>query len=326
MQTEDPAVAQPALRVAEFITKNKQVVSAAAGLAPSSLDRLITKRRLQKLGMALAGFPDYIQQGRMYVYGNTESRFFESLAPAKRQVVLAGLISRNLCCILVTQGLAVPDDMASFAGEHGIPVLQTGLDSSTAIYRFTEFLETELSGISSLHGVLMDVHGVGVLITGDSGIGKSECALELILKGHQLVADDVVELKNVGNKLLLGNCPERIQDLLELRGIGIVNVRHLFGVSAVRRTKEVNFNIHLERWMPKKVYERVGFTLDKKELYGVEIPFIIIPVAVGRNLSVLVEIACRVFMMRAQGLYPHADTVAQLAQPMLNPQLEGEKS
>ncbi len=303
----DPEVQKPALRVAEFVEKNRNSMAVAEGTDPASLNRLITKRRLQKLGMALAGFPDYLQEGRVYVFGNTEARFYDSQSPEQRRKVTAATLPPMLACVLVTHGLAIPPVLEEYAREKGIPLLITPMDSSAAIYRFTEFLEIELSGVSSVHGVLMDVFGVGVLLTGESGIGKSECAVELLLRGHQLVADDVVELKNVGNKILLGGCPATIQDLLELRGIGILNVRQLFGVSAIRRGKEVDFNIHLERWIPEKTYERIGFVLEKKDLFGVEVPYITIPVAVGRNLAALVEIACRVFLMRTQGLHPQGE-------------------
>lgn len=304
MADQDDQRQQPAIRVGEFYEKNSRNLSQEPGLSPGLLDRWITKKRLQKLGMALAGFTEYLQEGRIYVLGNTESRYFETRTEAERQRVLQSIPTGVITCLLVTNGLPLPPEMALFCQAEGIPVLKTPLDSSTAIYLFTEFLELELSPRFIVHGVLVDVFGVGVLIGGESGIGKSECALELILKGHRLVADDVVELRKVGEKHLIGGPPHPLEDLLELRGIGILSVRDMFGISAISRPKEVGFYVQLERWVPNMPCERLGFTLQTRELGGVEIPCMVIPVAPGRNLSVLVEIACRVFLMRSHGLHP----------------------
>jgi HPr kinase/phosphorylase len=304
MSDQEAQLQQPALRVREFLEKNAKILALEPGLAPSLLDQLITKKRLQKLGMALAGFTEYLQKGRIYVFGNTEARYFETRTEEERRRILQSFPAHVLTCLLVTSGLSLPADFGQFCQVSGIPVLKTTLDSSTAIYTLTEFLELELSPRFIVHGVLVDVFGIGVLIGGESGIGKSECALELILKGHRLVADDVVELRKVGEKHILGGPPHPLEDLLELRGIGIVNVRDMFGISAISRPKEVGFYVQLERWMPHMPCERLGFTMQTRELGGFELPSMIIPVAPGRNLSVLVEIACRVFLMRSHGLHP----------------------
>ena len=303
----------PALTVGEFLEKNRSAVRLDPGSDPALLARRINKKRLQKLGMALAGFAEYIQDGRIYVFGNAEASYCRSRSAEQLREVIAKLAPRLNTGILVTQGLAPPPVLAEFARQQGLPILRTELDSSTAIYRFTEFLEIELSPRMILHGLLMDVYGLGVLIGGESGIGKSECALELILRGHRLVADDVVDLRNVGGKHLIGESPPPVRNLLELRGIGILNVREMFGISAVSRMKEVIFYIHLERWHSQKAYDRLGFSWQRREVFGVELPSMSIPVAPGRNLSVLVEVACRVFLMRSSGQHPMGDLCRILA-------------
>lgn len=297
-------VPQPSMTVEEFLRKNPKNLSRGIGNGPRFMDRALDKKRLQKLGMALAGFIDYLQPGRVYVFGNTEARFFESQTEEKRKEILGRIDRENMTCILLTQGLEIPRELANYALQEGIPVLRTPLDSSTAMYVFTEFLEMWLSPLQSIHGVLMDVFGVGVLILGESGIGKSECALELILRGHRIVSDDVVDIRILGDNKLQGSAPPQIQDVLELRGIGIVNVRELIGISAIRRVKHINFIIELLRWEPGARYERLGLSIRKKKVFGVELPFMSIPVAPGRNIAALIEVASRVYLMREHGLHP----------------------
>jgi len=297
-------IQRPSLAVEEFLNKNRDKLSLGISSTSRAMKRLITKKRLQKLGMALAGFTDYLREGRIYVFGNTEARFFQKQLPQSRRKILESLMPEKLSCILATQGLKIPSELSEFVMAREIPVLQTQLDSSSAIYQFSEFLEMELSPRVIIHGVLMDVFGVGALLVGESGIGKSECALELVLKGHRIVADDTVDIRCVGKKQLIGSVPPALQDILELRGIGIVNIRELFGISAIRLTKDVNFIIELQKWEPQTEYDRLGLEIMTRDLLGFNVPYITIPVAPGRNLAILVEIACRVYLMRNYGLNP----------------------
>lgn len=315
---------KPAISVGSFVLRNSQVLQVDNSVETDALNRSITRKRLQKLGMAMAGFPGYLQPGRVYVFGNTEARFLQKSPPGQKTEIFERLIPESLTCILVTQKREAPVELRDFCSRHGIPLLLSQLDSSAAMHLFTEFLELELSPVATIHGVLMEVFGAGVLITGESSIGKSECALDLILRGHRLVADDLVELKNVGNKVLLGSAPQQIRDLLELRGIGIVNIRHLFGVSAIRKSKEVDFIVQLERWNPSRDYERLGFTMKRRELAGVALPYMTIPVAMGRNLAALLEIACRVFLMRVHNIHPLGENLKLLA--MNDPSFKAEET
>ena len=293
----------PCMTVRVFVEKNRALLCLNADSSQAGLDRLIARKRLQKLGMALAGFTGYLQPGRIYVFGRTELAYFNSQTPEQQDRILGDLVPPRLDCLLVTHGLRLPARLEVFFAGLDIPVLLTPLESSTAIHRFTEFLELALAPTQIIHGVLMDVFGVGVLIGGESGIGKSECALELILKGHRLVADDVVELRSIGDKLLLGEAPENVRELLELRGIGILNVREMFGVSAIARMKEVACYIRLERWTPEHAGHRLGLEWDRKRFFEVDLPALMIPVAPGRNISVLVEVACRVFLLQTYGTH-----------------------
>jgi len=297
-------IRKPSLSIGEFYEKNRDHLTLGTPYSPAAMGRRVDKKRLQKLGMALAGFMDYLQPGRIYVFGNTETRFFQKQHPQIKADILASLRSKKLSCLLVTQHREPPVELVEYARANEIALLQTNLDSSSAMYLFTEFLERELSPRLAIHGVLMDVYGVGVLLVGESGVGKSECALELVLKGHRMVADDTVEIRSIGKKQLAGSAPPELQDVLELRGIGIVNIRELFGISAIRRTKDVNFIIELERWTPEKHFDRLGLDINTQPLMGFEVPYIVIPVAPGRNLATLVEVACRVYLMRNHGLHP----------------------
>jgi HPr kinase/phosphorylase len=297
-------IRKPSLTVGEFYEKNRDHLDLGVPYSSRAMGRLVDKKRLQKLGMALAGFMDYLQPGRIYVFGNTEARFFQKQHPQIKADILTTLRSKKISCLLMTQRQEPPDELAEFARANEIALLRTQLDSSSAMYLFTEFLERELSPRLAIHGVLMDVYGVGALLVGESGVGKSECALELVLKGHRMVADDTVEIRSIGKKQLAGSAPPELQDVLELRGIGIVNIRELFGISAIRRTKDVNFIIELERWTPDKHYDRLGLDINTQPLMGFQVPYIVIPVAPGRNLATLVEVACRVYLMRNHGLHP----------------------
>ena len=265
------------------------------------LDRRITSPHVQKTGLALAGFDEYLRPGRVLIFGESEIRFLESLTPEVRLRALQAALRHDFPCILITGGFAPPLELRLEAERTGVPLLQTATVTPSAIARLSAVLEDALAERTVFHAVLLDILGLGVLLTGESGIGKSECALDLIVRGHRLVADDTVEVKRRAGTVLIGTCPELTRHHMELRGIGIINLRELFGISSTRSSKRIELAVHLERWDPGREYERLGLDDQFFELLSVKVPLISMPVAPGRNIAILVEVAARNQLLRARG-------------------------
>jgi HPr kinase/phosphorylase len=255
---------------------------------------------VQRPGLALTGYTDYIRYGRVQIVGSSEVGYLRKLAPRRRTAILAKLCRCRITCFVVTKGLVAPTELLSAAEARGIPVLTTPLESTAFIKLLSVFLEERLATRLHLHSVLLDVFGLGVLILGESGIGKSECALDLIDRGHRMVADDVVEIKRIGD-VLVGVSPDLTRFHMELRGLGVLNIKDLYGVSAMRLTKRVELVIQLERWEAGKEYDRLGLRDETFLILGVEVPLVRMPVAPGRNIALLVEVAARNQLLREGG-------------------------
>lgn len=267
----------------------------------AGLDRRITLPYIQKTGLALAGFDEYLRSGRVLVFGESEVRFLEKMNAETRAGSLRRLFARDLPCVLVTDGLDAPAEMLAEAERVGVPILRTALATPIAIARLTAHLEDQLAPREILHGVLMDILGLGVFIAGESGIGKSECALDLVVRGHRLVADDTVEVRCRAQSMLIGACPELTRNHIEIRGLGLINVSDLFGISATRASKRVELVVKLERWEAGREYDRLGLDMEQHDMLGVKVPLIRMPVAPGRNLAMLVEVAARNQLLRSRG-------------------------
>ena len=274
-----------------------ELVSGAAGLS-----RKAYNQKIQKLGLVITGRMIYLHPHRVQILGNTEITYLRSLADEDSQRIIEELCRNDVVCFIVTRGLKVPDQFAVETDKKGIPVLRTKLVTSLFIERITNFLEDKLAPSTVVHGVLIDILGVGVLIIGRPGIGKSENALELIMRGHRLVVDDVVFVRKMGVLELHGSAPEMIKNLLEVRGVGIVDVSRLFGVSAVMEKKMIDLVIELVDWDDKVECERVGLKEEKYKLLGVNLPLITIPISSGRNVSAIIELACRNFILKRGGV------------------------
>jgi HPr kinase/phosphorylase len=253
------------------------------------------------------------------VYGESEVRYLESLPHDTRLDVLDTTFTHDIPCVLITGGWDAHEDLRSAAERHQVPLLRTAVSTPVAISRISALLDDALAAREIVHGVLMDVLGLGVLIIGDSGIGKSECALDLVVRGHRLVADDTVEIRRRSDSEVIGACPEPTRYHMELRGLGIINVRDLFGVASTRASKRVELVVQLERWDAHREYDRLGLDESAYELFGVRVPFICMPVAPGRNLATLVEVAARNQLLRSRGLNAARDLVERLER-----QLQGE--
>jgi HPr kinase/phosphorylase len=265
------------------------------------LDRIITSPHIQKTGLALAGFHEYLRPGRVLIFGESEIRYLESLDAAARVDSLRLSLTVDFPCVLITGGFLPPAELLAESTRARLPLLRTALVTPTAIAKLSSILEDSLAERTMLHAVLMDVLGLGVLIAGESGIGKSECALDLIVRGHRLVADDTVEVRRRQETILIGTCPELTRYHMELRGLGIINVMELFGIASTRSSKRVELVVQLERWVPTREYERLGLDDVFFETLGLRVPLIRMPVAPGRNIAVLVEVAARNQLLRARG-------------------------
>jgi HPr kinase/phosphorylase len=282
----------------------------------SGLFRVISSPHIQKTGLALAGFHEYLQPERMLVFGESEVHYLESLIGAARLETLAAVFGHDIPCVLITGGLTVPAELLTVAEQAAVAILRTPTATPLAIAKISLILDDALAVRQVIHGVLLDLLGLGVLIIGESGIGKSECALDLVVRGHRLVADDAVEVRRRGDSVIIGTCPELTRYHMELRGLGVINVRDLFGVAATRTSKRIELVVRLDRWDPAREYDRLGIDENVYELFGVKVPLIQMPVAPGRSLAILVEVAARNQLLRSRGLNAARDLAARLEQQL----------
>ncbi|MGL4521160.1 MAG: HPr(Ser) kinase/phosphatase [Bacilli bacterium] len=288
----------PKIRTKDLISNFKLDVIAGE----KGIERGIATSDLYRPGIQIAGFYTYYPNERVQLLGKTELTFFETLTEEQRKERVEILCTPVTPAIIVTRDLEVPQELLAACEEHGVPLLQTGMTTTRAISRITNFLESKLAPFTAVHGVLVDIYGIGVLITGSSGVGKSETALELIKRGHRLVADDSVEIRQEDEFTLVGSSPELIEHLLEIRGLGIINVMTLFGAGSVRNLKRVSLNIHLETWEQGKVYDRLGLDEDKLKILDTQITKLVVPVRPGRNLAVIIEVAAMNFRLKRMGM------------------------
>jgi HPr kinase/phosphorylase len=265
------------------------------------LSKQITHSQIQKMGLALTGFTRFVDPERLQIIGNTEMAYFKTLPASQQEEVIHRICSLDMACVVVTRNLEVPELLLKEAEEKGIPLFRTPLRSFDFIERVTKFLEEKLAASTSIHGVLIDVFGVGVLILGKSGIGKSECALDLILRRHRLVADDMVYIQRRSPTSVIGSGFEVIRHHMEIRGLGIINIRNLFGVEAIREQKKIELVLELMEWDTSQEYDRLGFEEEKYAILGVELPMLRIPVTPGRNLSTIIEVAARNYLLKRMG-------------------------
>jgi HPr kinase/phosphorylase len=265
------------------------------------LKKKITHSQVQKMGLAMTGFIRFINPERLQIIGNTELAYFRTLSQELQDEVIRKICGLDLSCLVVTRNLDIPELLVRQAEEREIPLFRTNLRSFDFIERVNRFLEQKLAPTSSIHGVLMDVFGVGVLILGKSGIGKSECALDLILRGHRLVADDMVYILKQSPSSLIGSGFEVIQHHMEVRGLGIINIRSLFGVEAIREQKKIELILELTEWDTTEEYDRLGFEEEKYTILGVELPMLRIPITPARNLTTIIEVAARNHLLKIMG-------------------------
>ena len=259
---------------------------------PDHFDEIqITTPEVNRPGLTLSGFYDVFEPERIQLMGKAEQSYLQSLEPSTKRLRLQRLVDLKPVAILYTTDLPVDKALIERAQKQQVPVLRTSLKTSHIMASLIASLNTYLAPRITRHGVLVEVYGEGMLLLGDSGIGKSETAIELVKRGHRLIADDAVEIKRVSDKTLVGSAPEIIRHYIELRGIGIVDVRRIFGIGAVKATERIDLVIQLENWIEGKMYDRMGMDEEKVNILGIEIPAITVPVRPGRNLAIILEIA-----------------------------------
>jgi HPr kinase/phosphorylase len=296
------------LLVADLLRERQKELELALLAGAKGVRRQVTVSEINRPGLALSGYLDYFPSERVQIMGLGEHTYMGTMTPAHRLQVLEKVVAyKNLPCVVVTRGIKPHPEVLRAAERVKLPVIRSGLTTAHLIGELTVYLEEKLAPTTTIHGVLMNVYGLGVLLVGDSGIGKSECALELIKRGHMLVADDVVEVKQRLGGVLTGTGAELIRHHMELRGLGIIDVQKIFGVSSVLDRARIELVIHLEEWRQTVEYDRLGLTDRTTSILGVRIPEIVMPVRPGRNLAILVEVATLNQRLKFRGQFTAKD-------------------
>ncbi|MBI2083946.1 MAG: HPr(Ser) kinase/phosphatase [Deltaproteobacteria bacterium] len=313
-----------ALSIRDLLTDKDNHLGLRLVRGRKGLSKKITIPRIQKPGLALTGHTASLHPGRIQVLGTLEINYLKSLSRDQLRKAARQLGKVDLSCIVITHGNRTPSLLLNEADRRGIPVLETDLATSSFVTRVTNCLEEKLTESTSLHAGLIDVFGIGILLMGKSGIGKSECALELVMKGHRLVADDIVHIRKKAPHSLYGFASELTKYHMEIRGLGIINIKDLFGVASVRDQKLVELAIKLIEWKSKEEYDRLGIDEQSYECLGIKIPLLRIPVSPGRSLTSVIEVAARNQLLKVKGVHSAREFQAKLTKKLLLSDSEGE--
>ena len=272
----------------------------------------IISNDLNRPGLNFVGDYDFYDEKRIQVIGNAEYGYLNKLTEEKRKEVLDEYMSHKPPLIVITRSNDIIPEMLEAAKKYSVFLMRTSVSTSRFVAGLISFLHVELAPRITCHGVLVEVYGEGILLLGESGVGKSEAAIELVKRGHRLIADDAVEVRRVSDKTLVGSSPENIRHFVELRGIGIINVRQIFGVGAVKVTEKIDMVINLEQWDNKKIYDRIGLENEKTDILGVEVNSLTLPVKPGRNLAVIIEVAAMSNRQKKMGYNAAEELMKQL--------------
>lgn len=268
---------------------------------PKDSSIYVESTELNRPGLQLAGYFEFFSNDRIQIVGKTEYNYFAKVDSKKREEILDKYFSYDIPALIITSGLDASSDFIKYAKKYNKILLSTKKNTSKITSKLLSYLESKLSPTTTIHGVLVDVYGIGVLIKGDSNIGKSETALELVQRGNRLVADDSVEIRRHDDNKVVGKSPEILKYLLEIRGIGIIDVRSLYGVGAIKNSKSIDMVVYLEAWDSTKYYDRLGLDKDYEKILGVNLEKLIIPVRPGRNTSMIIEVAAMNFRQKGMG-------------------------
>lgn len=273
----------------EKVIKDNKLETLYSPKSPS--DIYITSKDINRPGLILAGYEDYFEPERIQIVGLSEIGYLTGLPVLERQLVLERFFAKHPAAVLISRNLEPVDDFMRLAQKYEVPILRSPDSTSNCMAMLIAYLSLELAERITRHGVLVEVSGEGVLIVGDSGVGKSETAIELIKRGHRLIADDAVEIRKASSKTLVGQAPDNIRHYIEVRGVGIINARQIFGMGAVKLTEKIDMVIQLEPWDSEKIYDRLGIEEDYITILDIKVPATVIPVKPGRNLAVIIETA-----------------------------------
>lgn len=269
---------------------------------PEDKEYFVESEDVNRTGLPLAGYFEYFPYERIQIIGKTEYTYFQNINKERREEILDKFFSYEIPVLIVTRDLQVDQDIIENAKKYKRVVLSSKCNTTRFTNKLSNYLDSKLAPHVTMHGVLVDVYGIGVLIKGESSIGKSETALELIQKGHRLVADDAVEIRKVDDSRLVGQAPELLKHYMEIRGIGIIDVKSLYGVGAIKNQKAIDIVIELESWNQQKYYDRLGLDREYEEILGRQIEKLVIPVKPGRNTSMIIEVAAMNFRQRGMGI------------------------
>ena len=273
----------------------------------------ISSNSINRPGLFINGFYEYFDSERIQILGKMENAFLLDLPKDVLRERMDKLCAYHIPMVIVTRGLEVLPELQEAAEKYHVPLLTTEETTTNLTVSMISFLNVELAPRITRHGVLVEVYGEGIMITGDSGVGKSECAMELVKRGHRLIADDAVEIRKVSNKRLVGTSPDNIRHFMELRGVGIINARRLFGMGSVKTNEKIDM---LEQWNPEKVYDRMGMENEYTEMLGIRIPALTIPVKPGRNLAIIIEVAAMNNRQKKMGYNAAKELLQKLGMPV----------
>ena len=304
-------------------TRNRFKLKSLTG--ENGFENQIKDKNLHRPGLALAGYVELFTFDRVQLMGNTEIRYLSSLEPEHRNVAFMKLLEFKIPCIVLTDGNKLPDDLIQAAGAKNIPVFATPFETTKITYFLADFLDDQFSPQVVVHGSLVDVYGVGVLVTGRSGIGKSEIALDLVERGHRLVADDVVMITRKGEGILIGAGTDLVKHFMEIRGLGLLDVRSMFGIRAIRFQKRVEIIVELEEWKPDQDYTRTGLDDTGFSVLDVEIPLVKLPIFPGKNVTVITEVIALNYLLKHYG-YDAAREFSKRLEGMIGQKRKGNRA
>lgn len=312
------------LTVEQLLKEKKDFLELNLLTENGQLGRIIPNNEIHRPGLALAGFTRRFAHKRTQVLGETELAFLADKSAAERKHIIESLMEFEIPCIVVTKGIDPPLELIEIANLKGVPVLQTYLTTTDFISRLSAYLDSHFSPSVTIHGTLVDVYGVGLLYTGKSGIGKSECALDLVERGHRLVADDMVKLSRRAPEVVVGSGSELLGHHMEIRGVGIIDVEKLFGIRCIRLQKRVEVEVRLVPWEEAEEYERLGIEDKFTRILGVEIPVVVVPLSPGKNITVISEVIAMNHMLKVYGHNPAQEFSRRLSEELTRRSLTAE--
>lgn len=306
----------PKITIQELLDGTGEALKLRLLAGAQGLDRVIRVPRIQKPGLALTGYEQQLDVDRLLTLGGTEIDFLMAATNAQRMLAVETVMAASPACIILTRGLEAPGELSEACQSGGVPLMNTPSVSAEFIAYVTHFLQDHLSPKESVHGVALEVLGIGILLIGKSGIGKSEAALELLVRGYRLVADDVVDIRRLGPNLLSGSGSGIIKHHMEIRGLGIINIKDLFGIGSVLESHKIDLVIELREWREDENYDRLGVDVEDYSILGEELPILRVPVRPGRNISTIVEVAARNQILKGLGVHSARDFQDMLAQKL----------